>query len=83
MMDSAAAYLLQRRMAQVFVDALGKDDYTEMFLEDLSNHLRVWPSKLVLLLVPAGRRIIERIAMESGYRIRVVYRPGVIRIFVR
>lgn len=83
-MGKLSAYLIQRRMAQIFSEGLQETDVIEVFLEDISAYLRVWPAQVAAIVSFAeGRRAIERIALESGYRIRVAYRPGIIRAFAR
>ena len=83
-MGKLSAFLIQRRMAQIFAEGLRETDMVEVFLEDISSYLRVWPAETVKIVgTPEGRRGIEKIALESGYRIKVTYRPGVIRAFSR
>lgn len=83
-MGSTSAYLIQRRMAQVFCESLKGCDVLEVFLEDIAAFLSVPPSLVVKVVnSPKGRRGIELIALQSGYRIRVFYTPGVIMVVVK
>lgn len=83
-MRSLSAYLIQRRMAKIFADSIQGCDVVEVFLEDIAAHLRVWPAQIVAIVGRRkGRRELELMAMNSGIRIRVTYKPGVIMVFTR
>jgi hypothetical protein len=71
-------------MAQIFADSIQGCDVVEVFLEDIAAHLRVWPAQIVAIVGSRkGRRDLELMAMNSGIRIRVTYKPGVIMVFTR
>ena len=82
MMSSLSTYLMQRRIAQLFLRNLKNYDQLEIYLEDLASHLFVWPAHLVSVIgTREGRRGIEVIAAKSGSLIRITYKPGVIRVY--
>lgn len=83
-MASLSAYLIQRRMAAIFSESIQGCDVLEIFLEDIAAHLRVWPSQIVAIVGSRkGRRNLELMALQSGLRIKVVYKPGIIMVFTR
>lgn len=78
-MNNAASYILKRRLAKFFSENLAESDVVETYVEDLAHYFRCTPQFLVKTVnTRADRREIEGIALESGYRLVLSYRPGVI-----
>lgn len=78
-MNEAATYILKRRLAQFFSENLKDGEVVEAYVEDLAHYLKCTPQFLVNTVKHRrDRREIEAIALESGYRLVLSYRPGVI-----
>lgn len=78
-MSEIASHAVKLRLAKFFAENLKEGEVVEAYVEDIAHYFRLWPQDVVKAVrKPIDRRQIEGIALQSGYRIVVSYRPGII-----
>jgi hypothetical protein len=83
-MGQLSAFLLQRRMAQFFVEHIKGRGVIEVFLEDIAAHLNVMPDRIVWILASRRRReSMQRMCVSFGQKVLIRYQPGVIWVFAK
>lgn len=83
-MNEAPSYAVKRRLAKFFAENLKKNEAVEAYVEDVSHYFKLWPQSVVKAVARSSdRREIEQIALQSGFRIIVAYRPGIIYAYLK
>lgn len=83
-MSELASYAVKRRLAKFFAENLKEGQAVECYVEDIAHYFRLWPQDVVnAVRRPGDRRQIESIALQSGYRIIVSYKPGIIFAYLK